>query len=351
MTSVPFIPIQGNEAASGGKAIDKRFHTCYKFREDTEFIACETGLRMGGGQRVKKIFGAVDIGGTKIMTGLVEESGTVLSSRSFPTPLGDLGAEKGTDEIVRSLLLQCQEVHLPPQNISGVGIVSAGPVDCKNGRIENPYTLPGWAGYPLTAAIESRLGCVCKLDNDANGMLMGEVNIKKLQGKHVLLLAVGTGIGVASFGQDQVYRANGRYHPEMGHVIVSGDGPACYCGHPGCFESLCSGPALHRYAQSHGYVGFEQLYTQWRGHDPQAAEWMKPVSHWIRNGVFSLMLVFKPDELIIGGGFGQHFFDYFKSLIEEDLSGHSDFFVDFRVQCAESNGASALVGAAMLASQ
>ena len=301
---------------------------------------------------MSNIFAAVDIGGTKTLTGLVDERGTVLSSHCFPTVLGENAAEKGKENIIRSITAQCSEINWKTSQLSGTGIVCAGPVDCQQGTIENPYTLPGWKGYPLTEKIKEKMGGPCRLDNDANGMLMGEVFLKKLHAKTVLMMTIGTGIGVAVYRKGSIYRANGKYHPEMGHIIVDGSGPECYCGHPGCFESLCSGSALHKYSQDHGYADFNQLYKKWRDKEnKEVSELMKPVKRWIRNGFFSLMLVFKPDVVILGGGFGSQYYDFYRELIEKDISGLTDFFVDFRITRAEANGCSALIGAAMLAGE
>ncbi|HOS73945.1 MAG TPA: ROK family protein, partial [Verrucomicrobiota bacterium] len=87
--------------------------------------------------------------------------------------------------------------------------------------------------------------------------------------ERVLMLTFGTGIGVAFCHRGDLYRAGGVYHPEMGHVIVDSEGPACYCNHVGCFESLWSGAAINRRAVDLGYRDFDELYqaTVIRGHD------------------------------------------------------------------------------------
>lgn len=283
------------------------------------------------------------------MTGLVTENGEVLSFESFPTITGTNGGHRSAEQILAELKTQCNTAGYDWTSVEGIGIVSAGPLDPVTGVIENPYTLPGWDGYSIADDLSDMSGCICKLDNDANGMLLGEVLSRDLFGKNVLMLSFGTGIGVASYQKDHIYRANGRFHPEMGHVIVADNGPECYCGHKGCFESLCSGTNLHRFAVSEGYIDFNDLYQSWKSkHDPKATRLMETVRHRITSGVFSLMVVFKPDELVIGGGFGRGYFNFLKDIIEEDLHGIDDFLVPFSVSCAAENGVSALIGAAGL---
>lgn len=293
-----------------------------------------------------ELYGGVDIGGTKIMTGLVNEDGKVLSYDSFPTVTGPGGARESVNRITERLKAQCAAAGTELSALKGIGLGSAGPVDPALGTVENPYTLPGWEHYPLVSELTRLAGCPCRLDNDANSMLMGEVLRRGLYGKNVLLITFGTGIGVAVFQKDRLYRANGRYHPEMGHVIVAEDGPECYCGHCGCFESLCSGTGLNRMATENGYDGFRELYAAWKnGGDTKADRLMERARRRIANGIFSLMIIFKPDELIIGGGFGRACFDLIRRTAEEDLKQLTDFTVPFHISCAEDNGTSAVAGA------
>ena len=189
---------------------------------------------------MKTVFtGAIDIGGTKIQAGIVDDTGELLAEACFPTGCGYQSAGEAMDKVISLLRTQCRENGLSLSDLRGIGVACSGPVNLEEGSVENPYTLPGWIGFPIVEYLSAHTGLKVKLENDANGALLGEVFQRDLKEKRVLMVTIGTGIGVAFWRNGELYRS-GRYHPEMGHVIVSSKGGECYCGHRGCFESCCS---------------------------------------------------------------------------------------------------------------
>jgi predicted NBD/HSP70 family sugar kinase len=134
----------------------------------------------------------------------------------------------------------------------------------------------------------------------------------------------------------------------MGHTIVDGDGPECYCGHAGCFESLWSGAAINRRAREAGYADFDQLYLDYRSGNPKVAAFMKRARRQFANGIWNLMSLVKPDTLILGGGLMVRYFDFAVEIIDGDLKGHGDFVEQYRILKADGRGAPALVGGAAL---
>jgi glucokinase len=292
--------------------------------------------------------GAVDIGGTKILAGIADESGKILVSRSFPTITGEGGALGSTVAIADTLRQQCASIGLAFDALAGIGIVCAGPVSPVSGVVDNPYTLPGWGGFPIAANLKRMTGLRVKLENDANGVLLGEIKLLGLKDERVLMLTFGTGIGVAICHHGELYRANGIYHPEMGHMIVDSEGPACYCNHTGCFESLWSGAAINRRAMEMGYADFDQLYQGWKSGDTALAAFMRRAERQFANGVWNLVSIVKPDTLILGGGLMSRYFDFAAEIIRRDLAGLTDFVEEYRILKAGEQGESALVGGAAL---
>lgn len=295
-----------------------------------------------------RLAGAVDIGGTKVLVGIADETGKILASRSFPTVTGEDGALQSTRAIVETLKDQCASLGLALEALSGIGIVCAGPVNPISGVVDNPYTLPGWSGYPITANLLQMTGLRAKLENDANGVLLGEIKLNGLNHERVLMLTFGTGIGVAFCHRGDLYRAGGVYHPEMGHVIVDSEGPACYCNHVGCFESLWSGAAINRRAVDLGYRDFDELYQDWTSGNPALTEFMRRAERQFASGVWNLMSIMKPDTLILGGGLMTRYFDFAADIIRRDLEGLDDFVEKYRILKAGEQGESALVGGAAL---
>lgn len=161
------------------------------------------------------------------------------------------------------------------------------------------------------------------------------------------MVTLGTGIGVAFCNAGKLYRS-GKYHPEMGHVIVSSEGEMCYCGHRGCFESRCSGKAMNERAEQEGYRDFDGLFEMANRGEKKAQEILKSIRQDLKNGIWSLNLIFKPDKLIMAGGFSKQYFEFLKDTIMEDSQDKEDFLSNFEILPAFENENSALAGANML---
>lgn len=290
---------------------------------------------------------AVDIGGTKILTGIVDSHGKVHVERSFPTMTGEGGAKKSVQLIAESLRSLSEDLSIPFQELGGIGLACTGPVDTVKGTVENPYTLPGWEGFPLTDTLRQLTGLKAVLENDVNGALLGEVMLRDLERSRVLMIAFGTGIGVAACNRGALYEA-GRFHPEMGHVIVDRDGPECYCRHRGCFESLWSGAALNSRSVQAGFKDFDQLFIAGGQGDRKAAAFVDQARHQLQNGVWNLMSIFKAEVIILGGGLMKRYFEFARDVIQADLRSLLDFTGEFEIVPAGVLGDPALVGAARL---
>lgn len=297
---------------------------------------------------MERVFtGAVDIGGTKIQVGIVDAQGEVMAEYCFFTdPLNQSG-EQAMDRIVELIDVQCQKLGLQRKMLRGIGVSCCGPVNTETGTVENPYTLPGWLGFPMVSRLSEKSGLAVRLENDANGALLGEILMRQLHNHKVLMITIGTGIGVAFWDQGKLYR-NGRYHPEMGHIIVSSENRECYCGHSGCFESCCSGKAVNERAIKAGFADFDELYCQAKTKDLHAVQQLDRIRRDLINGIWSLNIIFKPDTVILAGGFSQKYFEFIRTAVQSDSQGKEDFIDAFHILPAFENKNSALAGANML---
>ncbi len=293
-----------------------------------------------------KLMGAVDIGGTKVQIGLVTGNGTILGTKSFATDSLVQTGEEAVQTIADDLRALCAEAGVSLESLCGIGVFCAGPVDTQKCTVENPYTLPGWEGLPLVRLLSEATGLSVKLENDANGALLGEVFARGIAHRRVLMVTIGTGIGVAFWDGEGLYRT-GRYHPEMGHIIVTNRGPECYCGHRGCFESLCSGKAINDRAQAAGYADFEDLLENTHRQE-KAQTLLSEIQQDFQSGIWSLRVVFKPDVLILAGGFAKTYFPILQQALaapsenSEDFSGLAEILPESNVPNA------ALMGTCML---
>ncbi len=296
---------------------------------------------------MKKHFAAIDIGGTKIAVGIINDDKTVLSKECFPTNNDENGGDVAATLMAKSIKNQCEQIGITIDQLLGIGIVCAGPVNTIKGTVENPYTLPGWVGFPICEVLSHKTGLEVRLENDANGALMGELLLNNIQDKRVLVITFGTGIGVSFWDSSKIYRCKDSSHPELGHVIINLDGKKCYCGNNGCFEAQCSGTALNERSQGLNYISFDDLYDN-KGNDSKVKDFLSILKREIKAGIWNLCEVFKPDVVILGGGFINKYFGFVNSAIEPISKGHQDFVGEFEIQKTTQSMDSALVGTLMM---
>lgn len=290
-------------------------------------------------------FAALDIGGTKVAIGLVKNQTIVVEQGAVPT-------SKEPDKILASvkeiLEKQCERASICLKDLSGVGIVCAGPVDVEKGLVENPYTLPGWEEYAIVEKVSCLLGVPAYMENDANGALLGEVKQKGLEDKRVFMITIGTGIGGAFWDGNHVYRTGRKYHPELGHMIISSESAGeCYCKHPGCMEKLLSGTALHARARQLGFGDFNEAVKAKHQDDPTAQEFIIKIQREFKSALWNFSLIFQPDVFILGGGMAGAYFDLFDQAGKE-LEKSDDFIYPFQLLLGEQEINPALLGAAAL---
>ncbi|MGE5724994.1 MAG: ROK family protein, partial [Acidobacteriota bacterium] len=139
----------------------------------------------------------VDVGGTKIAAGVVDQSGAILQQMRAPMATR-AGASAGLAAVVSAIqaLAQKRGGGKLSEVVSGIGICSPGPLDPEKGVVINPPNLPCWRNYPLAAEVERALGVPVKLDNDANAAALAEAQWGAGRGyRNVFYATLGTGIG------------------------------------------------------------------------------------------------------------------------------------------------------------
>jgi glucokinase len=184
----------------------------------------------------------VDIGGTKIAMGLVDDTGKVITRFDIPVEV-DRGPASARDSMLRVM----RELKADG-GFTGIGIGSTGPVDTITGEFGDVNTLPGWQGWNPMEELADAFHVKIALENDADAAALGEARWGAGKGKRSLIgLTVGTGIGAGIILDGNIYRGAGNAHPEIGHHIMEPAGPLCTCGAIGCWESLAAGPAIEQW--------------------------------------------------------------------------------------------------------
>jgi len=252
------------------------------------------------------MIGAVDIGGTKIATGLVDEEGRVLAKIECPTdvPRGFADAMRRVAE----MLAQC--VDQTGITLKGIGIGCTGPIDPVSGELGNVNLLPGWEGSNPVETLAANFGVPAAMENDADAAGLAEAVWGAGAGKaRLVYVTISTGIGASVILDGKLYRGAGGCHPEIGHHIVEPSGPPCSCGARGCWESLASGPAMADWIQANAPGSFDgqelsaKLLCERAG---QGDEWARrAVEHegyYLGVGLGNIVSAFTPDAIVLGGG-------------------------------------------------
>ena len=257
----------------------------------------------------------VDIGGTKVAGGVVDESGQILARARVETPAKD--AQAAEDAIVAVV-----EQLRAGFDIDAVGLGIAGFVDEARSRVYFSPNLPDWHNEPVRDDVSRRVGLPVVVENDANAAAWGENRFGAGRDETDLVcVTVGTGIGGGIIIEDRLYRGRFGIGGEIGHMQVVAEGRLCGCGQRGCWEQYASGNALvrdarERAAESRSEAsvllrmgdGTPEMITgrhvteAARLGDEVALAAFATVGRWLGQGMADLVAVLDPGCFIIGGG-------------------------------------------------
>src|SRR5579884_42148 len=248
--------------------------------------------------------GAVDIGGTKVAVGIVNEDGRLISRMEAPSRSVEVyrdGARLITDMLRQS-------TQATGQAIVGIGIGATGPVNPFTGRFGDLDFLPQWSGESLVDDLERDFRVPVALENDADAAALAEAGWGAGRSKSRLIyVTVGTGIGGGIILDGRLYRGVDGAHPEIGHQVIDTGGPLCSCGLNGCWEALAAGPAMVRWMESQPeYFSSEELTAKricelaYVG-NALALRAIEREIFYLGIGLANLVNVFTPDALILGG--------------------------------------------------
>jgi glucokinase len=271
------------------------------------------------------MIGAVDIGGTKIAVGIVDDEGHVLSRRETPT-CAELGYARALDRTADLLRQVLQETRV---EIRGIGIGSTGPVDPFTGEIGDVNFLPGWQGCNIVEDLARLFRVRVAMENDADAAALGEAGWGAGKNKSRLIyVTVGTGIGGGILLDGKPYRGVDHAHPELGHHVIDASGPACLCGFHGCWESLAAGPAMAEWVKAEApwdYAHRENLSAKKicelaQTGDALAQRAVEREAYYLGLGLANLVVLFTPDAIVLGGSVMKSahlFMDGIRSVIRE----------------------------------
>lgn len=256
----------------------------------------------------------VDIGGTKVLAGVVDDEGRIRRTARRATPGRRIGVDQIEDALVAAVLEAADGAP-----IAGVGVAAAGFVDAAGERVMFAPHLP-WQGEDVRKRLSQRWGGVpVSLDNDANYAALAEWTYGAARGaRSAVVVTVGTGIGGALVLDGHLLRGANGMAGEFGHMQVVPGGHPCECGGHGCWEQYCSGSALVRFVRQR-MLEQPSLLVDATGGNPDlvtgpmiteaaaagdlvATEAFASVGEWLGVGVANLVAAIDPELVVVGGG-------------------------------------------------
>ena len=305
----------------------------------------------------------IDVGGTKIAGGVVDEQGAILNTARRESPATDTDA---IEREIEDLVLELRGNH----DIDAVGVGAAGFVDVRRSTVLFAPNL-AWRDEPLRAELERRTDLPVVIENDANAAAWGEFTFGA--GEDVddsLLVTVGTGVGGGIVLDGQLHRGTFGVAAEIGHMRVVPGGRLCGCGNRGCWEQYASGSALVRDAREQAREGSliarslldraggkvdditGPLITEAaREGDPFAREQLASLGRWLGEGIASLTAVLDPAVVVIGGGVseaGDLLLEPVRSHFRANLTGRN-YRPELEIRAAVLGNEAGMIGAADLA--
>jgi glucokinase len=260
----------------------------------------------------------IDLGGTNIKSGVVDDNGRVLSTISVATQ-ADRGPEVGLDNLTDAGNRAVEASGLGWDHIAGVGLGSPGTMDLKAGMLLEPPNLPGWNDLPIRQLLSERLRKPTVLQNDGNAAAFGEYWTGA--GKHaqsLVMFTLGTGIGCGIVLDGVILEGRHSHGAECGHIIIQMENARqCSCGAYGHLEAYASATALVKRAVE--TLAQQDEPSRLREVDPEsitsraiaeaasagdtlARRLMRETAHYLAVGAVSLMHTIDPDLVLFGGG-------------------------------------------------
>jgi glucokinase len=293
----------------------------------------------GGASRGPRVTVGVDLGGTGSRLVALSLDGVTHGELTLATPRDVVAPDLRVAELSRHIRALCNDADL-----EAVGIGASGPIDSA-GIIRNPDTLPAFTGFELGTMLGAELGVECAVDNDTVTAAIGENAYGAgNQSRSLLMITLGTGVGVSVLADHRPFRGADGIHPEAGHIPVPGPAARCYCGLPTCWEQLASRQALDAMT---GQRTTEVAAAAVAG-SADAAELFQEYGRRVGTGTGALVTIFRPERIVFGGGAAQYL-PLFAGGMEQELGRSGAFRWPVAVAEAALGSLSGAIGAAVMA--
>lgn len=259
---------------------------------------------------------AIDIGGTSMKGALVDRQGHLSSRFVVPVVPGE-EQESALDRLIASAKESLQNLS-EDDRVIGIGCGVPGGINTFTGVCDYASNL-GWKNLPVARILSDKLSLPCKIDNDANAAMLGEIQFGQEKAyRNAILLTLGTGIGGGIFVNGQLYVGNEGKGAEIGHMVIVAGGIPCPCGRKGCFETYASATALTREAKKAIEAHPESLMAEEvrkgvkidaalpfecaKKGDEVAQQVVDQYIEYLGVGCLNLIDIFRPEVIVLSGG-------------------------------------------------
>ena len=312
----------------------------------------------------------VDLGGTNIAVGIVDENHIIIKKGSVPTL-----AQRGPEPIIRDMADLCKklisECGIRSEDIAGAGIACPGTVNPKTGIVEYANNIK-FSDFPLTRLFSEYMELPeekIAIGNDANLAALGEAVAGAAKGTaSSVMITLGTGVGGGVIWNGQVLTGCAYGGAELGHMVIEYGGRPCSCGRRGCFEAYSSATALiqmtkeafeaHSETLMHemcggdvSRVGGKTAFAAMKKGDRVAAEVVDIYIDYLACGIANLINIFQPEVLTIGGGIsgeGDYLIVPLKERLRHEIYS-KDGVLKTDIRIAKLGNDAGIIGAAALA--
>lgn len=306
----------------------------------------------------------IDLGGTNIAGGLVDENGKILSKLSVPTM-----AERDYTEIVKDMADVSKKViedaGVPMNEVAGVGIGCPGAIDNANGVCTYSNNLR-MDHAEIAKEFKKYLDLPVNLENDANAAALGEYTINGNGTDNFVFITLGTGVGGGIVLDGKIFRGFNGVGAELGHMVVNQDGEMCNCGRQGCWEAYASVSALirltkdameknpdsimHEVAAEEGKVSGLTSFVAAKKGDKAAQAVVDKYFEYIGVGITNIVNIFQPEKVVIGGSISKEG-DYLLKPVQKFVEkyDYNRYMKKAKIEIATLFGDAGIIGAALSA--
>jgi len=284
-----------------------------------------------------KYYIGIDLGGTNIKAGVVNENYEIIAKATTKTLCPRL-AKEICDDMAKVSIEACREAGIDVNDVEWIGIGTPGIADNDKGTIPYSNNLD-FHDVPVREYIQTHINKPVYVANDANAAAYGEFVAGSAKGaRNAVCITLGTGVGAGIIVDGKILTGSNHAGAELGHIVIDMDGPQCTCGRKGCFEVFSSAIGLVRmtkeaaeadsssllneYYEKDGKYSAKHAFIAMRNGDKAGTEVVNKYCRYLAAGITNAINIFQPDILCIGGGVcneGDHLLLPVKELVAKEV--------------------------------